>query len=762
MASHPSIAKHPDLDEWIEIAADGRIVLHTGKVELGQRIYTALAIIAAEELDVDYDRIDVRRAETGVDPNEGMTTGSMSMQHSGNAIRMASATARRHLLALAAKRLGVEADSLEVADGLVQSRDSNQSVSYWDLMEGKAFGIPVDETVRVKAPQDHTRVGRRVTPKGMAEIVTGRMTYLPDMTMPGMLHARLVRPPHYFARLQRLDDTVVERLSAEDVTVVRDGSFIAVAAENEYAAVKAAGRLRNAAEWDEGDGLPTGELFESITGNERVSLPVAAGGAPVEEPVPELVPPPEEAAVTLSARYEKPYLMHGSMGPSAGCALYESGKLTVWTHSQGIYALRGALARALDMDEADLHLVFMPAAGCYGHNGADDAAFEAALIALAIPGTPVLLKWTRDDEHAWEPYGSAMVCALRGSLDSEGRIVDWSHESYGDTFIGRPVPGRYDSPESRLVSTHFREAALDWPVPAPAMGAHIGIHRNLEPLYAIPNPRLVKNLVRGLPLRTSALRSLGAFGNVAAIESFMDELADAAGIDPVDFRLRHLEDERAGDVVRTLAERMAADGGGRRPRRRDRLCPLQERRRLLRRRHRTRGHRRCNRQAASRLDRGRRRRGRRPGRPHGPARGRADSGRQLDALRTGDLERGRHHQPELGDLSGHPLRQHSDGRDRAHGTPRRALPRCRRDRRRADGRRHCQRHLPGDRPAPQKNAVRCRRHPQGRDALGLDRAGKHGLSRGICQRVAACVLISAIRWHADCASWLGNVRFRAS
>ncbi len=562
MASHPSIAKHPDLDEWIEIAADGRIVLHTGKVELGQRIYTALAIIAAEELDVDYDRIDVRRAETGVDPNEGMTTGSMSMQHSGNAIRMASATARRHLLALAAKRLGVEADSLEVADGLVQSRDSNQSVSYWDLMEGKAFGIPVDETVRVKAPQDHTRVGRRVTPKGMAEIVTGRMTYLPDMTMPGMLHARLVRPPHYFARLQRLDDTVVERLSAEDVTVVRDGSFIAVAAENEYAAVKAAGRLRNAAEWDEGDGLPTGELFESITGNERVSLPVAAGGAPVEEPVPELVPPPEEAAVTLSARYEKPYLMHGSMGPSAGCALYESGKLTVWTHSQGIYALRGALARALDMDEADLHLVFMPAAGCYGHNGADDAAFEAALIALAIPGTPVLLKWTRDDEHAWEPYGSAMVCALRGSLDSEGRIVDWSHESYGDTFIGRPVPGRYDSPESRLVSTHFREAALDWPVPAPAMGAHIGIHRNLEPLYAIPNPRLVKNLVRGLPLRTSALRSLGAFGNVAAIESFMDELADAAGIDPVDFRLRHLEDERAGDVVRTLAERMAADGAG--------------------------------------------------------------------------------------------------------------------------------------------------------------------------------------------------------
>jgi CO/xanthine dehydrogenase Mo-binding subunit len=562
MAAHPSIARHPNLDEWIEIAAAGRVVLHTGKVELGQRIVTALAIIAAEELDVDYDRIDVRRAETGVDPNEGMTSGSMSMQHSGNAIRMASATARRRLLALAAGELGVEVDDLEVADGLIQSRESNQSVTYWDLMAGRKFGIAVDEAVHVKPPEHHTRVGRRVTPKGMAEIVTGRMTYLHDMKLPAMLHARLVRPPHYFAKLERLDDGVVERLSGNGVTVVRDGSFIAVAAADEYAAVKAADRLRGAAEWDEGEGLPTAELFESLTGNERLGFPVAAGGAPAEAPVPDLAPPPENAAVTLSACYEKPYIMHGSIGPSAGCALYRSGRLTVWTHSQGIYPLRGALARALEMDESDLHLISTPAAGCYGHNGADDAAFEAALIARAIPDAPVLLKWTRDDEHAWEPYGSATVCKLRGSLDADGRIVDWSHESYGDTFNGRPVPGRFDSPECRLVSTHFLEPALDWPIATPAMGPHIGIHRNLEPLYAIPKPRLVKNLVRDLPLRTSALRALGAFGNVTAIESFMDELAEAAGAAPVDFRLRHLDDERARDVVRTLDGRMAADRAG--------------------------------------------------------------------------------------------------------------------------------------------------------------------------------------------------------
>ncbi|UCH75984.1 MAG: xanthine dehydrogenase family protein molybdopterin-binding subunit [Rhodospirillales bacterium] len=562
MAGHPSIAKHPNLDEWIEIAAGGRIIVHTGKVELGQRIYTALAIIAAEELDVDYERIEVRRAETGVDPNEGMTTGSMSMQHSGTAIRLAGATARRRLMELAAERLDVAVDSLEVEDGLVQSRDSNQSVTYWDLMAGKRFGIAVDEAVDIKPPEAHTRVGRTATPKGMAEIVTGRMTYLHDLAMPGLMHARLVRPPHYFARLKGLDAAAVERLSVDGVTVVREGSFLAVAAADEYAAVKAAERLKAAAAWEEGDGLATPELFEALTANERLSFPVAAGGAPVDEAVPELAPPPEDAAVTLSASYEKPYIMHGSMGPSAGCALAEDGRLTVWTHSQGIYALRGALARALEMDEAALHLVFTPAAGCYGHNGADDAAFEAALIARAIPGVPILLKWTRDDEHAWEPYGSATVCALRGSLDGDGNIIDWSHESYGDTFMGRPVPGRYDLPESRLVSTHFREPALDWPVAEPAMGAHIGIHRNLEPLYAIPRPRLVKNLVRGLPLRTSALRSLGAFGNVAALESFMDELAAAAGIDPVEFRLRHLDDERARDVVETLGARMAADRAG--------------------------------------------------------------------------------------------------------------------------------------------------------------------------------------------------------
>jgi CO/xanthine dehydrogenase Mo-binding subunit len=562
VTKHPSIEAHPDLDQWIEVCEGGRILLHTGKVDIGQRISTALALIAAEELDIDYDRIDVKHTETDLDPNEGFTAGSMSMQHSGNAIRLASATARQFMLGIAAETLGVNILTLEVKDGLVQSRQTNLSITYWELMAGRKFNILVNEGITIKAFEDHITINSRVIAKGMEKIVTGNMTYLHDMVLPEMLHARLVRPPHYLATLESLDEDVIKHQEENDIIVVRDGSFVAIVATDEYSAVKAAGRVAAAIKWDLKEGLPTEELFETLTSNDRISLPVAAGGAPVEEPVVALQDPLKEASVTLSARFEKPYHMHGSIGPSAGCALYRNNKLTVWTHNQGVYPLRTAMAEALKMDLADIQIKFVPGSGCYGHNGADDAAFDAALVARAIPNHPILLKWSRDDEHAWEPYGSAMVCELRGSLNSDGKVIDWSHESYGDTHMGRPAPGRSGSPAEKLLSTHFLNDPLAWPIMPPTMGAHVGIHRNLEPLYNFPKPRLVKNLVRGLPLRVSALRTLGAFANVSASESFIDELAIAANISPIQFRLNHLDDTKAKDVINTLDKRMVADGAG--------------------------------------------------------------------------------------------------------------------------------------------------------------------------------------------------------
>jgi len=561
-----SLTNNPDLDDWLTIGADGRVAVRSGKVDIGQRISTAVAMLAAEELDVAIERIDVIEVATGRSPNEGLTSGSNSMQESGNAVRLAAATARHHLLGLAARALNVDIATLDVDDGLIQSRATNRSTTYWELAGGEALGIPIDPDVQVKAPEAHRIVGRHAATRNMDDIVSGRPYFVHDMTMPGMVHGRVVRPPHYHARLRSLDEAVTGRLAADGVGVVRDGSFLAVTAEDEYAAVKAAERLDAGADWQFGDGLEPQDVFTRLTENERVSLPVV-DGVPQRQPVPELGDAPAAAAVTMTARYEKPYYMHASIGPSAALALYEGGKLSVWTHSQGVYILRASLADALDMPIENLTLTHVPGSGCYGHNGADDAALDAALVARARPGTPVLLKWTREDEHAWEPYGSCMVLQLRASLDSDGIVTNWSHETYSDTYNTRPRPGPEKIGAARLLATRHLADPLSAPIAQPVMVRHSGIHRNLDPLYNFADRRLVKNLVRNMPLRTSALRALGAYGNVFAIESFMDELAEATGQDPVDFRLRHLDDRRAVDVLKAAGQRMsqwgkAADGCG--------------------------------------------------------------------------------------------------------------------------------------------------------------------------------------------------------
>tara|TARA_R110000868_G_scaffold11116_10_gene54520 strand:+ start:11087 stop:13243 length:2157 start_codon:yes stop_codon:yes gene_type:complete len=550
--SSTSLKKHPGLDEWVSVGEDGRIAIHTGKVDIGQRISTALAIIAAEELDVDMSRIDVIRTVTGEAPDEGITSGSNSMMESGSAVRLASATARAHLLARAADRLGVDIDTLETDDGLIQSRGTNQSVTYQELQGGIPFGLEVDPDIAVKSPGDHRLVGRHIAPLGLSDIVAGKYTYLHDMKMPGMLHARVVRPPHYHARLRGMDEALADRLRDGGIRIVRDGSYLAVAGADEYAVIRAAERLFAGCDWDTADGITQAELFESITGNERISLPVENDGVPQDKPVPPLEEP-EGAAHTLNARYDKPYHSHGSIGPSAGAALWQEDGMQVWSHSQGIYFLRSAIAEAFGQDEQFIRIEHVPGAGCYGHNGADDAAFDAALIARALPGTPILLKWTREEEHSWAPYATAMSLKLQASLDADGKVMAWSHESYGDTFSMRPRSGPNMAGAARLLSSRFTENPPPPFVAQPSIARHIGLHRNLDPLYRFPNKRLVKNLVRGLPLRTSALRTLGAFGNVFALESFMDELAEAAGINPVTFRLNHLEDPRGRKVLETLA-----------------------------------------------------------------------------------------------------------------------------------------------------------------------------------------------------------------
>ena len=549
MTANPSLAENPRVEDWITVRPDGYVEVRTGKVEIGQRITTAVALVAARELGVPFDRVVMEPARIGHSPDEGYTSGSNSMEQSGHAVRLAAATARRELVARAARRLGVDAATLETGDGVVRSRETNRTLRFEELVEDAPLALPVDP---VAVPLDHgerTPRSPRVEPLHLRGLVTGTLRFVHDLCPEGVLHARVVRPPHYHAALVELADGIESRLGS--AWLVRDGSFLAVAAEDEHQAIRAAARVVAAARWASTRGLDERPMAEQLLGNRRESFPVR-DCRPRKEPVPE---PPPDAPRTVRAVYERPYQMHGSLGPSAALACFDAGRLTVWTHSQGVYPLRASIAETLGLAPESVDVEHAPGAGCYGHNGSDDAALEAALVARAIPGRPVLLKWTREDEHAWEPYGPAMRMELSAHLDGGGDVRYWSHETYSDTHVVRARPGAGDPQADRFLAPRYLASPVREPARAPNLTVNGGIHRNATPPYAFPETRIVKHLVHDLPLRVSALRTLGAYANVFAAESFMDELAHAAGADPLDYRRRHLEDPRTRAVLDAAAER---------------------------------------------------------------------------------------------------------------------------------------------------------------------------------------------------------------
>jgi CO/xanthine dehydrogenase Mo-binding subunit len=555
----PSLDRNPDLDTWIRIDEGGRITLFTGKVELGQGIKTAVARIGAEELDVALDRIVVQTADTALGPNEFYTAGSMSMEDSGAAIRQAAAEARQLLLELAAVQLDARVDELEVEDGTVRTRASNRCTTYWELCGGKPFRRKVTGEVVPKHPDAYRIVGRPGPRLDLRAKLTGG-AFVHDLELPGMLHGRVVRPPSYHAILVGADEEAVRGIPGV-VALVRDGSFLGVVAEREEQAVRARDALRESARWEEHAAFPPpDELHEHLMSQPAHST-LVVDGVEREGPV-DPIEDPDDAAITLEATYTRPYHMHASIGPSAALAQQSNGEMTIWTHSQGVSVLRLSLAQALDMKPGEIRVIHAEGPGCYGHNGADDAALDAALLASAVPGRPVLLQWMRDDEHTWEPYGPAMVVTTHASLDADATVIDWNHDVWSTTHMGRPLP--YGDC-SQLVAAWHRKKPMPPPPPRASQGFHAGIHRNADPVYSFPRRRVVKHFVQDTPLRVSSTRSLGAYANVFAIESFMDELADAAGVDPLAFRLRVLDDARARAVLEAAAERAGwrvGRGGG--------------------------------------------------------------------------------------------------------------------------------------------------------------------------------------------------------
>jgi nicotinate dehydrogenase subunit B len=536
------LAANPILSRWIRVDPAGGIDVRVGKVELGQGILTALAQLAADGLGADLTEIRMHPADTVDGPDEGVTAGSLSISTCGPALRAAAANVRALFTAAAARSWGLDPEKVTVASGRITGPDG-QSSGYAELAAAVDLDVPAEAGIPLAADGDYT--GTDVPRLDLPDKVAGRPRFVPDIRLPGQWFARVVRPPSPGATLTSVS-------APDGVTLVRDGSFLAVAGPDEATVVRAAGTVT--AQWSEVDSLPDEDDLDAyLRAGPHETIPVAddaadagsGSAAPVD-------------GQRVRATYSRPFLAHASMAPSCAVAVWHpDGRVDVWSHSQGIGNLARAIAGALRLDPATVHVRHAENAGCYGHNGADDAAFDAVLVARALPGTPVQVLWSRPDELAWAPFSSAMVADVEATVDVAGRLGSWTYDLYSQGHNGRPgyagVPGL-------LAATTLAEPAV-YPAPVdppPANGA--GSTRNALPGYDLPNRRVTGHRLTETPIRTSALRSLGAYFNVFAIESAMDEAAAVAGADPLEFRLAHLSDPRGRRVLELAA---TAAGWGR-------------------------------------------------------------------------------------------------------------------------------------------------------------------------------------------------------
>ncbi|MCA0012640.1 molybdopterin-dependent oxidoreductase [Mesorhizobium sp. B292B1B] len=532
-----SLADTPSLDAWIRLDADGSITVFTGKAELGQGTRTSLRQIAAEELEVEPASIKLITADTALTPNEGYTAGSQTIQNSGTAIRYASAQVRQILVAKASEKLGVPADQLKAASGRITGSDG-KSVGYGELVVADLLHVDASADTALKSPDSYHAIGKPFARVDIPAKVTGGEAYVQDMRLPGMVHARVVRPPSYSAKLVSVDEAAIKTMPGV-VAVIRDGDFLAVVARQEFQAVRAMRAMAAKAKWQEQPVLPDQDNIPAFLERSVAEVgTVTSVGAETAA-----------GAKTLQAQFTRAYQMHGSIGPSAAVALSDKGLITVWTHTQGVYPDRKAIAEMLGVGPEKVRCIHTEGSGCYGHNGADDAAADAALIAQALPGTPVRVQWMRDQEHLWEPYGPGMLTRASATLDAGGKIVNWHYDLWSNSHGTRPgTAGSLIA--GRLVAKHFP------PDPAKLQISPLGNgDRNAIPLYDVPNQRVNWHFVADMPVRVSSLRGLGAYCNVFSIESFMDELALAAGADPVEYRLRHMKDPRARKVIEVAAQK---------------------------------------------------------------------------------------------------------------------------------------------------------------------------------------------------------------
>ena len=528
---------NPRLDSWVRITPDGRIVVLTGRVELGQGVLTAMRQIAAEELDIAPARLELISGDTAQTANEGVTAGSQSIRFGGEALAVACADARATLVGVAAAAWGAERASLTVRDGVIEAL-AGQRMTYAEAAGRTSLVRPVDGTAQRKAPAAATLVGTSYPRSDLPAKVFGQQVFIHDLRPEGMLFGAVARPPGYASRLVSLDMAWAKSLPGV-VEVVRDGSFVGVIARREEQANQAARQISAAAEWRDAAPLFGGkDIFDYLktTPAETKTIHTTPAGAP--------------GTRRHNAEYRRAFQAHASIGASCALAKWEDGRLTVWSHAQGPFPLRGDLARGLRMDVGAIRVIHAQGSGCYGHNGADDVALDAALLARAIPGRTVRVHWTHEEEMTWAPWSSAMVVRLEAGMAADGAITDWAHDVW--SFPHNTRPSSTDG--CNLLSAWYLENPVpmgrvtDAELPNGAAG------RNAVPIYALPGQRVTTHFHAAMPVRTSALRTLGGFFNAVSAEMFMDDCAALAGLDPVAFRLKHLSDPRLIAVLRRAVE----------------------------------------------------------------------------------------------------------------------------------------------------------------------------------------------------------------
>ena len=533
-----SIQTNRRLDKWLRFNADRTVRLAVGKVELGQGNVTALAQIAAEELDVDLDRIAVLSGDTQEAPDEGQTTSSQSIEVSGRSVRLVTAELRARVLDRLAQRLNCSPTELTIEDGTFHRGDKPTGHDYWNFAGSEDFARDIEGNATPKPHTAYRIVGRPVPRRDLPAKVSGA-GFIHDMARPDLLHARTLRQPCRGARLARLDEAAVRRAAGGEIRIVRVGDFVAFVGGDETAVQRAAAAAPAHAQW---------ENVQAITAEQQEAASLV--GMASNDRVLGTELPAAETANVVTASYSRPYIAHASMAPSCALAEFRNGRLSVWSHTQGVYPLRASLANVLGLAQDAITVRHAHGAGCYGHNGADDVAVDAAVIALQVPDHCIRVQWRREEEFGFEPFGTAMHVTLRAALDDSGKPVDWTAEIWAATHVQRPSSG----------GNMLTHEALPTPPPEPrptdppeANGG--GGTRNAFVLYDIPAKRVIHHLVLRPPVRTSALRGLGALPNVFAVECFIDELAERAGVDPVQYRLSLLSDVRARWLIENVAAR---------------------------------------------------------------------------------------------------------------------------------------------------------------------------------------------------------------